>query len=214
MSSEDMRIYYTEIVSELVALLFQNTPIPVNLVLKVFNARSTFRDVWFENKFSRLCHGGDLTDEERARFCAQLEDENREENGHRILYIVDQIETDAKMDFIINATHSFSSARSHISKSMYFRICNIIVGTLDEDLIFLKKNIDNGEMPYSEEVQGLMNHGLMRICDLGIVGEMDNPDEDTSKYEFTQLATLVDKYALSYNSCDRYPELYFETQEQ
>lgn len=52
-------------------------------------------------------------------------------------------------------------------------------------------------MPYNLSVQGLLSNGLMYQSELG--------DGCDGSYSFTQIALLVDKFAISYDNVDRYP---------
>ena len=80
----------------------------------------------------------------------------------------------------------------------YFRICNTVTYTLYEDLQFLKTHIPCSELEYNECVQGLLTSGLIyqSVID-GNNGEHRN--------SFTDIALLVDMYAVSYNDLARYP---------
>lgn len=180
----------------------------------LIGSTSSIKDAIFWSNFIQFLSDGSWTDEERDIFTSRLfeDEEKKEENARRIILILYQAETRQKVNYILNATHSLN--HFHINQSQYFRICNLIVNTLSEDLRYLQRNIILGkDFCFCEEVQGLLNQGLMTNANFDW-GNLDDPDEDNSRYEFTSLARLVDKYALSYNSGDRYPELYFKTQEK
>lgn len=109
------------------------------------------------------------------------------------------------MDFIINATFSF--ANYYIDKTTYFRICNAVNNSLQEDLEFLQMNFsEENELPYSDEVQGLINQGLMEK-EGPQWQSFDEQSEASKPYKFTLLAKYVDKYALSNSDFERYPDL-------
>lgn len=197
-----------DLIEELVSLLLNEASIPVKIAATSVKTAISFRDAFFWEKFKRLLKGGDLNEEDRAKFYGKLEDENKEkkrENARRIIQIIDSAETEKKMDFIVNATFSF--VYSYIDKTTYFRICNVINDTLQEDLEFLQRNYtEEGGLRYGDEVQGLIRQGLMEKMgpqwhEIG--EEIDFPDS----YKFTALAKYVDKYALSNSDFERYPEL-------
>lgn len=198
-----------DLIEELVSLLLNEAAMPVKIAATFVKTAVSFKEAFFWKKFSRLLEGGDLSEEERAKFYGKLEDENEEkkrENARRIIQIIDSAETEKKMDFIVNATFSF--VYSYIDKTTYFRICNVINDTLQEDLEFLQRNYtEEGELRYGDEVQGLIRQGLMEKMgpqwhEIG--EEIDFPDS----YKFTALAKYVDKYALSNSNFERYPELF------
>lgn len=182
-------------------------------VVKVIHMLSGVRDIWFWNKFRRFLEGGDLSEDDRDTLFEKLSTEGtKEANAQRLIQIIDQVESQKKVDYIINATHSL--CYSHINRSQYYRICNIIVTTLEEDLLYLQKNIAaHEELCFCDEVQGLINRGLMEQSNIDM-GDFEHPEIDNRRFIFTNLAQQVDMYALSYNSCNRYSQLYFGTQEQ
>ena len=79
----------------------------------------------------------------------------------------------------------------------YFRICHAITHTLDEDLQFLKMHIGENDISYDVCVQGLLTSGLMYQSVIDGNGDQ--------KYSFTPIAENVDRFAVSYDNIDRYP---------
>lgn len=156
-----------------------------------------FREKLFWIKFEHFLSGVDVSDNERAEFCARLTEEGaNNDNPYRLLQAIEHAETHKKIDYLINASRSL--AAGFIELPDYFRICSIITGTIEEDLVFLANHIqNNADFEYSSIIQGLLNVGLAYRS--VIDGNGDN------RYRFTPLANLVDKFAISYNNLERYP---------
>ena len=92
-------------------------------------------------------------------------------------------------------------SKKEILLTDYFRICQVVSITLEEDLIYLKEHILNvdkikNDVPYNTTVQGLLTSGLMYQTLLRLNGGQG--------YYFTNIAVLVDRYALSYLESDKY----------
>ena len=81
----------------------------------------------------------------------------------------------------------------------YFRICHTITNTLEDDLAFLGEHIFETDLPYNISIQGLFTSGLMYQSVIDANGDQ--------KYSFTPLAQIVDRYAISSNNIERYPDL-------
>lgn len=93
-----------DLIEELVSLLLNEAAMPVKIATTFVKTAVSFKEAFFWKKFSRLLEGGDLSEEERAKFYGKLEDENQEkkrENARRIIQIIDSAETEKKMDFIV-----------------------------------------------------------------------------------------------------------------
>lgn len=154
------------------------------------------RDRIFWTKYECFLSGLYASDEDRATFCAKLNEEGKgQENAIRILDCVDYIDTEQKVKYIINASRSVSA--NFISLTDYFRICNVIKSNIQEDLQFLSDNIEKKDLDYSQPVQSLLSTGLMfqSVVD-GNGGQ---------KYSFTPLAEMVDRFAVSFDDVNRYP---------
>ena len=64
-------------------------------------------------------------------------------------------------------------------------------------MVFLGKHINAEDIPYSVYVQGLLTVGLMYQSVIDGNGDQ--------KYSFTPLAEMVDRYAVSHENIERYP---------
>ena len=109
------------------------------------------------------------------------------ESGQKILFALEQVDTDKKLVYIINATKAWID--DAIDRPQYFRICHVISASPDEDLQFLSEHIDDtGDIPYSIEINGLQTTGL--ACHK----TMDK--EGNPLYVFTPLSRAVNEYAI------------------
>lgn len=161
-------------------------------------AKSPFfmREKIFWNKLQLFLNGVYLDDKDCEKLRARLmENEENKDNVLRLVDCIDNIQTQRKMNYLINATRCLLS--EFIDRATYFRICHIITHTLDEDLLFLRKNIKGTDFLYSSNVQGLLVSGLM------FQSVFDANDEQ--KYSFTPLAQIIDQYSISYDDVERYP---------
>lgn len=61
----------------------------------------------------------------------------------------------------------------------------------------MSKHIKEADILYNATVQGLLTSGLMYQSVIDSKGEQ--------KYSFTPLAEIVDRFAISYNDLERYP---------
>lgn len=107
----------------------------------------------------------------------------------RLIECIDRVQTQQKIQYLINATKCFINGE--IDRETYFRICNLITYTLEEDLDFLRKNVDMVDLSYGMAVQGLLISGLMYQSAVG---------EEGSKYSVTPIAKVIDRCALTYKS--------------
>lgn len=152
----------------------------------------------FWEKFEAFLTGIDLEEDELANFCKILsEDGTKKENITRVIDTIDKIDVQSKALFLANASRCLCAGM--IDRTLYFRFCHALKSSLYEDLLFLQENILSDEKyVYSDEVQGLLNVGLMYRSFDGNNGEDD-------LYSFTPLAKDFDKYSLSYDNDERYP---------
>ena len=120
----------------------------------------------------------------------------------RLLKCIDDAENMKKVWFLVNATRALLA--NLIEHKDYFRVCNAITNTLEEDLVFLSQHIGESDIKYSNSVQGLFNSGLMyqSVYDGGnAAGESDQ------RYSFTPFAQVVERYAINFNNVDKYPAI-------
>ena len=157
----------------------------------------SFTNLRFWDKFESFLCGVYLSDTDKSIFCAKItQNGTNNENSYRIVECINRAETKQKIQYLINASRCLLT--DFINLGDYFRICNVITQTVEEDLIFLKENLFETNLPYSLEVQGLLNVGLMHQSVFDANGDQ--------KYDFTILAEMVDRFSVSYDNVDRYPD--------
>lgn len=128
-----------------------------------------------------------LTEEEKEILRNKLTvDGNYNDNAKRIIYVLSDIDTEKKVDYVIYATKSLMDGKIEIDE--YFRVCNAITTLIYEDLQFLKANIDNNNLRYGLAVQALMN--------AGIISRNQSPMELEYSYSFTPFAEKIYKNAI------------------
>ncbi|MGN8898169.1 hypothetical protein [Flavonifractor sp. HCP28S3_F3] len=167
------------------------------IMLSLMESPFFFQEKLFWQKFEMFIYGIDMNEEERAKFCAKLtEDGTKGDNPYRLLQAINHAETRRKVEFLINASRSLGAG--FIDLATYFRICHAITNTMEEDLVFLSKHIqDKEDFGYSDIIQGLQNAGLMRQSVIDANGD--------DRFVFTPFADTLDQFAVSYNNVERYP---------
>ena len=167
------------------------------LLFSVLRSPMAIQEQFFWLKFEMFLNGIDVSNEERANFCKRLtEDGTKRENPYRLIQAIDRTDTKNKIQYLINASRCLSVG--FVELPLYFRICHTITNSLDEDLIFLAEHImEDAEYGYSTVVQALMNNGLI------YQSVIDGNGED--RYKFNSLANELDRFAISYDNVERYP---------
>lgn len=166
------------------------------VLIAITKAPFFIREQIFWTKMEAFLNGVFLNESDSLELGEKLaEDGEKHEVALRLLDIIDKAETLKKIQFIINATHCLRSGL--INRTEYFRICHLIVTTLEEDLTFLSIHMHEENLHYSDSVQGLLTSGLMYQSIFDGNGEQ--------KYSFSVVAKLVDQYAVSFENSERYP---------
>lgn len=141
----------------------------------------------FWAKMEMFLKGIHVNDETSEDLCTRLaEMGKKEEYAFRLVEIIDRVESEQKIRYLIRATLCFM--KRYIDGPTYFRICHAIQHTLEEDLSFLKEHMGEENLLYSSYVQGLLTAGLMHQSVIA-------PD-DEQRYSFVPFATEVYRYAL------------------
>lgn len=65
---------------------------------------------------------------------------------------------------------------------------------------FLQENLTESNIPYNYSIEGLLSTGLMYQSILDA-----NEGHEGQTYSFTSLAEIVDRFAVSYDDVERYP---------
>ena len=163
----------------------------------------------FWNKFYKFIKNIKTDPEFEAKFAAKIANaENKYDYARRIITIIDKIEEEQKIDYIINATRAL--CWDNISYNQYFRICLAIEKTFIDDLLFIKKNYDkNACFPGTIEAVSLTLNGLMYqyINVAPTLAQIANPSEINDNapktHRFTELGSWVYNMALNYEK-DKY----------
>lgn len=140
-----------DLIEELVSLLLNEAAMPVKIATTFVKTAVSFKEAFFWKKFSRLLEGGDLSEEERAKFYGKLEDENEEkkrENARRIIQIIDSAETEKKIYSLLFISQVFSA--SHWCMCSRIRAKAVAVSRL-----CVLKSISFHSQPWSATMQRL-----------------------------------------------------------
>lgn len=172
----------------------------VKLVVALGKSPFLFREKMFYSKLEKFINGVYLDEKDKDKLRKKLaENENDTENVMRLISCIDKIDTEQKINYLINATRCLIN--DYIDRNVFFRICHIIMNTVEEDLLFLQTHIvdDNESYDYSINVQGLLTSGLVYTSVMDVNGH--------SQYAFLELAKILDQYSLSSDDVNRYPKL-------
>ena len=166
------------------------------IIYKLAENTVLFRERLFWSKLEQYLNGVFVTEDDRANLRAKLvENGSSAENSKRLLECIDRAETNQKIHYLINATRCLLV--NFIDRTTFFRICRAITNTIDEDLLFMRNHLTTAEnMEYNDSIQGLLVSGLVTFSVIG---------GDSTLYAFTPLAEDVDRFAVSYNDLERYP---------
>lgn len=166
------------------------------VILALAGSPFFIREQIFWIKVEAFLNGVYLEENDRAKLRAKLvEKGGTQDNALRLVECIDRAETQQKIAFIINATRCLLT--DFIDRPTYFRICHAVTHSLEEDLMFLGEHINEEELLYNVNIQGLLTSGLMYQSVIDGNGEQ--------KYSFTPLARIIDQYAVSYENVERYP---------
>lgn len=146
-----------------------------------------YPDWKFWDNVDKFFNGGMLSDKDKQKFIEKLADAGKaNDNGKRLIDIISKIDTDKKLAYILNATKALLNEK--VTLSRYFRICHIVINTLEEDLQFLKAHIHEENLLYSVEISGLAVSGLAYVSGFR--------EKEVLNYSFTPLAKAVNECAL------------------
>lgn len=195
--SDGVQEFSINLLSDCFALLGGDYTAAARILYSVTKGTLDVKDQLFWEKFENFLNDFDATDDFLGDFCRVLtEDWGKPDNQKRLLETIDKIDTKSKAKYL--ATASRCLAAGMISRNEYFRICHFLKNSLQEDLLFLQKEIvGDKEYEYNDTIQGLWSSGLM-------YQSVVSPNGD-DRYAFTPFAKTLDKYALSYDNLERYP---------
>lgn len=169
--------------------LFGNPLSGAKLLSTIIQSPFLLREKIFWNKFSKFLGGVYQSERDKEYLREKFEGYvTKGENAERLISYIDRADTSRKIDYLIHVTRCLLT--DVIDISTYFRVCNAVIYTLQEDLIFLKENIGKENIGFNECVQGLLTAGLMYQSVLDEKGE--------HQYSFTRLAELTNACAINY----------------
>lgn len=168
------------------------------LSVKIGKAVLSLPDEIFYLKLEKFLNGVCLKDNERAQMRAWIaENGNEEENGLRLISYINNAESLKKVEYFSNATRC--ALNYNLELELYFRICNAIDMSVEEDLRFLADNIPkNYNKPFAQNyyTQKLYAAGLMNFIS-GLSAH--------AQHKFNNLAELVDVCAVNFGNDTKYP---------
>ena len=185
---------------EVANCLWEDVPYIVKIGKNLLSLPHLIHQEIFWNKFTKFVSGIKSDPAFEAKFATKIANaEDRSEYARRIITILEKIEEEQKVDYIINATRAL--CWDQIDRSLYFRICRAIENVYIDDLKFVFDNYDVKEyFPEDIAVAELTSHGLMRqeIIDGGTA----DPNYVAKTHVFTELGKLVYDMALNYERPD------------
>ena len=194
--NEEVREASTNFLFDTAEAVLGNPFAAARVFLAIYQFPFFYNEQRFWSKMEDFLNGVFLGEEDRAKFSALLtENGEKSENPYRLVECINRAETKQKIRYIINATRCLLS--EFINTPDYFRICHIITQTVEEDLLYVRDHLHEKDLPYSAYVQGLLTSGLMFQSVIDASGKQ--------KYSFTPLAEFVDRYAVSYEDVEKYP---------
>lgn len=197
-SKKEIQEESIDFLEDIIKSLLGNPISTGKIIISLVKSPAFIREKLFWSKFEMFLNGIYLSEDDCNKLCHKLtRDGEKEDNCQRLLSYIDKAETQKKIGYLINATRYL--IMNFIDLSTYFRICHAIVHTLEEDLQFLKENINKTEFSWNLCVQGLLTTGLMYQSVFDGNGEQ--------KYSFTPTAKLIDQFALSCDNINRYPNI-------
>lgn len=155
-----------------------------------------FRERLFWSKMEQFLNSVYLNENDCSALRAKLAAYGEEEkNIYRLIAYIDRAETKKKIRYLINVTRCLLTG--FIDLDTYFRICNAVTYTLEEDLQYLRNHITEDNIAYNASTQGLYANGLMYQSTIEVSGRQF--------FSFSPIGKMVDRYAVSYDDDARYP---------
>lgn len=185
---------------EIANCLWENVPYIIKVGENLISLPHSIHQEIFWNKFTKFVKGIKSDPTFEAKFAKKIANaEDRDEYAKRIITILEKIEEEQKVDYIINATRAL--CWEQINRSVYFRICRAIENVYIDDLKFILDNYDDKEQ-FAEDmtVAELTSQGLM-IQGIYDAGTLD-PNYVAKTHVFTELGKLVYDNALNYERPD------------
>ena len=177
-----------------ISALVDDLPIDSRFKLLVDATKSivSFRDSYYIYKFQKLIGKiSEIEISENIKLSDRLfNGAKAQENALRIINVIDKVDTDLKIDYMKNAIRAY--LLQLIDEKTFFRMLKIIGDVLNEDLEFLRDNVQNKEIVWSTEVQALERNGLLLQFTFDSAKSVEE-----QKYVITSFGYELDKNVLS-----------------
>lgn len=199
-TNDGFQDFCVDVTSDIISFMQGDVVAGARIIYTLTKSGLHLREQLFWGKFEKFLSEFEVSEGFLAKFCKVMA-ENDEDYDHsaRVIDTIDKIDTVKKAKYLANASRCVASG--FIDKNTYFRICHILKSCLQEDLLFLQKEVLMNEgYEYNETIQGLMNCGLMYQS---VIDANENGDDE---YRFTPFAKVMDIFALSYDNDTRYPD--------
>lgn len=197
LSLTDYQQISSEIVDDLLGIMARDPVAIKNFASKIFSLPLQIQSAIYWHKFENFLTGideieKDLGQSVKLSSILFSNEHGKKENGYRLLVCIDKIDTDSKIEYLLNASRSLMCGC--IAVTDYFRIINAIVYTLTEDLEKLQELDINKQKTITGDVS------VMALERSGLViqdGIDCNEDIEEQEYIISSLGKLVVTYALS-----------------
>lgn len=153
------------------------------------------REALFWEKFTQYLNGV-FSEKDNIRKLSEVfaENEEKSEYARRIIKVIDDLDSIAKVKYVINLTRAL--LMEHIEKPEYYRLCNVLRNTFEEDLQYLNQNIKKENLKDDIHIRFLQQNGL---AEQTVITNKGN-----NEFEFTPLAHMLDIYGLDYGNEEKY----------
>lgn len=200
-SSTEFTNYRTEIFENIINALTGDL-IAFKKATELFIKSPMFiRECLFWDKFTMFLEGTFRDGDDKIKLSAVFADnQEKEEYARRILSIIDNIDTKSKVRYISNLTRAL--LLDLINRADYYRLCNAIRNTLEEDLMFLNSNVGKKLVKSNIHIDFLKQNGLM--VQTLISSTSSGEAYDKEEYVFTPYAKMLDQFGLEYGNTDKY----------
>jgi hypothetical protein len=189
--SKELKEYSESLLDDFISGLLGN-PVALSRAMKTIISSPFFiREHLFWQKFDKFLRGLDFYLGDKIKFAERISRDGKEnENAERIIHVIDSIDVDEKVKYIINV--SCALCAEQIELDQYFRLMQAIKDNLIEDLIYLKNNIRRKEIKYDINIFALSQKGLAYQSLIGEGGV----------YSFTDLGICVVLFAIERNKME------------
>lgn len=142
-------------------VLFGGTSDRLKLLYKILIEQHSICDMRFLHNFYLFLEEGNFNDSQLRKFSEKLEEVgNKEEYALMILNAIDSIESKCKARCIANITQSVVWNQIDVRK--YLRLVHTLKLLIEEDLMYLDRNIRDGIILDVENLDDFLTYGILR----------------------------------------------------